>query len=148
MEATSLLRSVDTANTDLDEMSYAANLARCYELVVARSPLSLDPRCETYTAVVAPINVVTTVESLPDSCDNYSPGFRVVERQLRVIRATLSDAVNEKAWIQGQLGDGPCPTSDVFESKTTEVLGLVSEEETAQGPLLEDLYQFKEISSD
>ena len=99
MQATSLLRSIDTANTDLDEMSYAANLARCYDLVVARSPLSLDPRCMTYTSVVAPINIVTTVESLPDSCDNYSPGFMGLEIQLRIIRATLSDAVNEKAWI-------------------------------------------------
>ena len=40
------MRAVDTANTDLDDASYDANLERCFERARAASPA--DERCMTY----------------------------------------------------------------------------------------------------
>ena len=102
----------------------------------------------SYTNLVAPIIIQTSVDSLPSSCESYTPGFTDKEIQLRIIRATLSDAVNEKAWIQGQLGDEPCPSEEDYNELISQALDLQFEETTKQAPLLRDLYQFKEISDD
>ena len=40
------LRAVDTANTDLDQAAYDANIERCFENVRAGVPA--DERCSTY----------------------------------------------------------------------------------------------------
>lgn len=142
------MRAVDTANTDLDDASYDANLERCFERARAASPA--DERCMTYDMTVVESTRSTVVASTPDQCEALGvTGIDELEVDIRSLKFQITHCETEYVWTLLQLGDQACPTMDEYDILIGDVFGFISTEETVvQAPILNQLFQFKGIAID